>query len=539
MSAPSSLAGFLDSLPACCEVLRDYQRKQLAVTARALQLGYRRLVMQAPTGSGKTHLMAALTAAATGAQLRVLILATRTRLVRQIHERLEQFGVAHGVIAAPLPGLRNNELTVQVASADTLHRRAVSDKRMPLPPADVVVFDEAHLAGADSRRQLLDSYPDAVRIGFTATPARKSGRGLGAVFQAIVPGPSVMELIAAGMLVKPRIFNTPLVAQAELDGIPKDTSQDYQPKALGALLSRPKLVGDVVQNWLRIASGKRSIVFACSKAHGAQLTQEFTQAGVAAELLTDSDGETTREAVYARLESGQTKVLVNVFLAAYGIDLPAVECIVLARPTRSLVMFLQMTGRGMRPAPGKTDFLLIDHGRVIESLGLPHAPREWTLDEGRNVNRETRDRVRKHLEEQPRNCPDCKHMWLVSEEGPSCRNCGWAAAPRPRAVRVEDAELAELDQSESRTTSQSPAVVQFYREALGDYARQKPQVWQERPNTARAASWHATREKFRLTEYRVPSAYWAQPPEQPSEATAGWLKYRRIRFAKARQRAAA
>jgi superfamily II DNA or RNA helicase len=411
---------------------------------------------------------------------------------------------------------------------------------MPLPAADVVVFDEAHLAGARSRIELLDSYPDAVRIGFTATPARKSGRGLGSVFQAIVPGPSVVELIAAGMLVKPRIFNVPVVSQAELDAMPKDTAQDYQPKALGELLSRPRLVGDVVQNWLRIAAGKRTIVFACSKAHGAQLVQEYQQAGVAAELLTDSDGEATREAVYARLESGQTKVLVNVFLAAYGIDLPAVECIVLARPTRSLVMMLQMVGRGMRPAPGKTDFLLIDHGRVIESLGLPHAPREWSLDEKRNVSREARDSVRKFAQEQPRNCPDCKHMWLVSEEGHSCRHCGWAPAPRPQGVRVQHAELGELDyENQPRTTSQSPEVVKFYCEALGDYARMKPDVWREKPNKARYASWYATKEKFHLTEERVPSAYWMLPPEQPSEATAGWLKYRRIRFAKSRARAAA
>ena len=534
-------AGFLDALPASCDVLRDYQREQLAATVQALHAGYCRIVLQAPTGSGKTHLAAAITAAASQAGLRVLILATRTRLVRQIHERLAEFGVSHGVIAAPLPELRNHASAVQVASADTLHRRAVADGRMPLPPADVVLFDEAHLAGADSRLGILDSYQQALRIGLTATPARKSGRGMGDVFEALIPGPSVPELIAAGMLVRPRVFNVPVVTAAELKALPKDAANDYQAAALGDLLSRPKLVGDVVQNWLRIAAGKRSIAFACNKAHGAQLVQEYLQAGVAAELLTDADSEATREEAIARLENGQTRVVVNCFLMSYGVDLPTVECIVLARPTRSLVMYLQMVGRGMRPAPDKADFLLIDHGHCVDSLGLPHVPRDWSLDAHRNVNNEAREQYsRKSSEEKPRTCPECSHAWLVSEEGDRCRECGWVSAPKPRRIEVQDAELGELDcDNAARITSQSPQVLQFFRESLGDYARMKPEKWTASPNTARAACWYATREKFELSEERVPSLYWALLPLPPSSATVGWLKYRRIRYAKSRARAAA
>jgi superfamily II DNA or RNA helicase len=117
-------------------VLRPYQREQLATAAQALHSGNRRLVLQAPTGSGKTHLIAAIVAAACQHALRVLILATRTRLVRQIHDRLGEFGVQHGVVAAPLPHLRHNALAVQVASVDTLHRSCILEKRIPLPPPD-------------------------------------------------------------------------------------------------------------------------------------------------------------------------------------------------------------------------------------------------------------------------------------------------------------------------------------------------------------------------------------------------------------------
>jgi DNA repair protein RadD len=534
------LASFLDSLPASCDVLRPYQRLQVAGVAAALQAGHRRIVVQAPTGSGKTHKIAAIAAAGCQHALRVLILATRTRLVRQIHERLEAFGVLHGVIAAPLPQFRHDGRTVQVASADTLHRRALVDKRMPLPSAEVVVFDEAHLAGADSRLAILESYPHAVRIGMTATPARKSGRGLGAVFDALVSGPSVLELIAAGMLVRPRVFNTPLVTTTELEAVPKDAANDYQPKALGALLTRAKLVGDVVQNWLRIAGGKRTLCFAVNKAHGAQLVQEFAQAGIPAELLTDADSETTREAVMARLEAGSTQVLVNCVLMSYGVDLPTVECIVLARPTRSVVMYLQMVGRGMRPAPGKTDFLLIDHGRVVESLGLPHGLREWTLDDTRNVNSEAREQhTRKSTEEKPRTCPECRHMWLVSEQGEACRECGWVPAPKPKAVAVEAAELGELEWDEQPPmTPHAPEVAQFYREAVHWYSGRWPDRWRERPKSGRWWAWSQTRQKFGFAESApMPRGFWDVEPAPTSAVTSGWLKSQLIRYAKRRRAA--
>jgi superfamily II DNA or RNA helicase len=444
------------------------------------------------------------------------------------------------VIAATLPELRDYGCTVQVASVDTLHRRCISGRRMPLPAADVVVFDEAHLAAAESRLTVLDSYPGAIRIGFTATPARKSGRGLGAVFEALIPGPAILELIAAGKLVRPKIFNRPLATVAELEELPKDAAQDYQPKALGELLSRPKLVGDVVLNWLRIAAGRRSIVFACNKAHGAQLTQEFTQAGIAAELLTDSDSESTREEVYGRLESGRATVLVNVFLAAYGIDLPTVECIVLARPTRSLAMFLQMVGRGMRPAPGKSDFLLIDHGRCVDTLGLPHSPREWTLDDKRNVNTEARERLaRNATEEKPRTCPDCAHVWLVSELGEACRECGWLPAPRPKAVAVQGAELGELLESDvARLTEHASEVAQFYREAVFWYGARWPDRWRDRPKSGRWWAWSQTREKFDFNErLGMPRRFWDMAPTPTTEPVNGWLKSQQIRYAKRRRAA--
>lgn len=534
-----SLSTYLDVLPPWCDVLHDDQREMVAKVAEALRAGHMRVIVQAVTGFGKTHVLTALTLAFQLAGLRVLILATRTRLVRQIHERLTSANVHHGVIAAALSGMMDRFATAQVASVDTLYRRCLVDKHVPLPFADVIIFDECHQAAAESRLAILAQYPHALLFGFSATPARKSGRPLSDVFETIILGPKTTELIASGRLVKPRIFSVPAATKAELDALPKDNTGDYQAGAAAELMSKAKLLGDVLQNWLRIANGKRTLVFAINKKHGAALIEEFQRAGIAAELLTDQDDDETREAVISRLSSGETTVVVNCFLMAYGVDIPNVECVVLARPTRSVVMFLQMVGRGLRTAPGKTSCIVVDHGRVVENLGRPTDDFDWSLEDGGNVNRQAAEaQSRKKVDERPRTCEECSYTWAVSEEGSACPNCGWAAAPRAKLIPVEAADLVELGSRVSTASSAfSPEVQAFFREALGDYANSKPDVWNQAPNKARAASWHATREKFELQADRIPSIYWELQPIPPSTATVGWLKYRRIKFARSRAHA--
>ena len=530
---------WLDVLPAGADCLRGYQRQQIAEIAAELHSGHRRILAQAPTGAGKTHIIATVTMAAVAAELRVLVLATRTRLVRQTHGRLDDFDIPHGVIAAPLPYLRNYSARVQVASVDTLYRRAIVDSKIPLPSADVVIFDEAHLCTAETRLRILDSYPQALRLGLTATPARKSGRSLGSAFDCMIAGPSIRTLTAAGVLVPTRIFNTPIITAKELRAIPKDTDNDFKVGPLGEMLSRPKLVGDVVGNWLRIASHKRTICFAVNKAHGAALLDSFRQQGVAAEMLTDADDEETRDEVIARLESGQTSVVINCFLLAYGVDVPSVECIVLARPTRSLTMYLQMVGRGLRAAPGKTHCIVIDHGHVVENLGLPQSDYEWSLDADRNVNVEAlKSSSRKASAEQTRTCGQCNALWLTTEHGDTCPECGWVAPQRSKAITVENADLDEIADAIEVTVT-DPRVERFYREALGWNLKYKPYKWRESENKVRGACWYATREKFKFAaSVGIPSRFWRLESLPCSVDVGGFLKYRDIKWARGRRKAA-
>lgn len=530
---------FLDVLPACADCLYDYQRRQLQELRAVIAGGVRRVLVQLPTGGGKTHEIAAIVACALAVDLRVLILATRTRICWQIHERLEAFQIPHGVIAAALPDLNWRAGAIQIASVDTLYRRSIVDERLPLPDADALIFDEAHLALGESRIALLDRYPQALHLGLTATPAKISGRSLRERFDALLLGPTVKELVALGRLVPTRIFSAPVITTSELAAIAKDAKTgDYAPGELGASMSRPKLVGDVVSNWLRIANGKRTLCFACNKAHGAALLAEFLQAGIAAELLTDQDSEPDREAAIYRLETGATKIIVNCFLLSYGTDIPSVECIVLARPTRSVVLYLQTTGRGMRPHPGKDHVILIDHGRVVENLGMPDEDFGWSLDDRTNVNRaaSAAAKRRMHSAENPRTCPECSHIWLVSEEGHACSCCGWVPVPPAKQVSTLECELIEM-----RTAPMNGDVGEiemFFRQALGDAQRREPQKWRERPNTVRSAMWYKTCEKFKLPTptYPFPKGIWKLSSLPPSAAVAGWLHSQRIAYRKRRER---
>ena len=535
--APIAAPGWLDVLPPQAECLRGYQTSIVSDVAAALTR-FRRVLLQSATGSGKTTIFAIITAAAMLAGLRVLILATRTRLVRQIHERLDDFDVAHGVIAAGMPGYTRWSSPVQVASVDTLYRRSVAANKMPLPLANLVIFDEAHLALGASRQALLDSYPNAVILGVTATPAKTSGATLRDQFDTLVMGPSVTELIEAKFLCKPRIFAKPVMTTSELKEIRTDSkSGDFATGELSAMMSRPKLVGDVVENWLRIANGKRTLVFACDKGHGAELVQRFRQAGIAAEQLTDSDDEATREEAIARLEAGTTTVLVNCFLLSYGIDIPKVDCVVLARPTRSLVLYLQAVGRGMRPAEGKDHMILIDHGRVVESLGLPTYDREWSLDDAVNVNQQAKLVTdRQSTEERPVTCkePQCGRMWVRSEEGSNCPECGWTPTPKRKVVETSDADLAEMP---AQLDPQAENMERFFREAVSWYAKRWPDRWQAKPNSGRYWAWVKTREKFKRPEdERMPSPFWRLEFLPCGPETAGWLKSEMIRYAKGQQK---
>jgi len=204
-------------------------------------------------------------------------------------------------------------------------------------------------------------------------------------------------------------------------------------------------------------------------------------------------------------------------------------------------MFLQMVGRGLRPSleTGKRDCILIDHGHVVENLGLPQSDFGWSLDDTRNVSREASTRV-KSVAEAMRTCRECSAIWLTSELGHACPECGWKSLPKSKRIAAQEADLEEMVDAEAPTTLHDQRVICFYREACGDFAKRKADQWMERPKSLRWAAWCETRAKFRFPETtKKPGKYWDLEPFAPSDAVSGWLHHRRIKFAKSRDKARA
>lgn len=389
-------------------------------------------MLQMPTGSGKTELAKQIIENATSKGKRVFFTCPRIELIKQTSARFLKYGIDHGVIQA------NHVMTapdkpVQVCSIQTLNRRLWNN-------FDLIIIDEAHGAAAPIyRKYLARRQPDGyIMIGLTATPYT---RGLGAhahevngpLFEELIVGATIRELIDQGYLVDVEVWAP---SEPDLSGI-KTVAGDYEEKALAERTNRPDLVGDVVKHWLRLANNGRTICFAVNIAHSKAIVEQFVAAGVAAEHIDAYTPDAERDEILGRLRAGETRVVSNVSLLAEGFDLPTIECMILARPTKSLTRYIQMVGRALRPAPGKTRALILDHSGTVRRLGWPTDDLAEGLDDGKRRNRQY---IRR--EALPRVCPKCAYVKRPKEH--VCPRCGFAPQKQP-GVSVEDGELSRVE----------------------------------------------------------------------------------------------
>jgi DNA repair protein RadD len=353
--------------------LRSYQVDVLADVDRAVAAGQRHVLLVAPTGSGKTIVAGRLIRNTVDRGQRVLIFAHRREIISQTSLKLLAEDIEHGIIQSGFPP--HLHFPVQVATIQTLAARTRS-RRLELPAADLVIVDEAHHSTARTYRAVIAAYPDAILIGLTATPCRGDGRGLGGIFDVIIECPQVAELTARGHLV-PAVIYAP-AERLNLRGV-QVRQGDYVEAQLAARVDRDDLVGDIVTQWHRHAEQRRTVVFATGVRHSMHIAAEFRRAGVCAEHVDGSTPKDERDAILARLASGETTVVTNCMVLTEGFDLPVMGCIVLARPTRKMGLYRQMIGRGLRPAEGKVDCTVLDHAGAVFVHGFPDDPVEWTL----------------------------------------------------------------------------------------------------------------------------------------------------------------
>ena len=356
-------------------MLRDYQIEICEKVNEAFEV-HRSVMMQMPTGTGKTVVLASLVKQYLNrdADCSVLIVAHRIELIEQTGTFLNHFGIDYGMIAG---GKRPAVLKrVMVASVQTLSKNLDID----LAPS-LVVIDEAHHALAKTYQMLWTAWPEAKFLGLTATPYRMSGEGFTDLFEVLVDSWSVKQFIADGWLSPYDYYSIrpDSEEQQEIDSLKKRGADgDFQMKELREKLDVRPSIERLFESFERFAFDKKGIIYAIDIAHAEHIAEYYRLQGVNAVAISSKTPAKERaEVIRTFKDENRIQILVSVDLFSEGFDCPDVEFIQLARPTLSLAKYLQMVGRGLRPCKGKQCCMIIDNVGLYRTFGLPSVDRDW------------------------------------------------------------------------------------------------------------------------------------------------------------------
>jgi superfamily II DNA or RNA helicase len=494
--------------------LRPYQTDAVAEIARTITAGPKRIILVAPTGSGKTVIGADIIKSAVEAYQRVLLITHRREIIQQTSNKLNALGIRHGIILA---GVSPRQLEpVQIASVQTLFQRAIRTDKMLLPIAHVLVIDECHHCPAQTYQQIIDAYPDATLLGLTATPCRGDGRGLGGIFQTIIETPQVAELIEQGYLVKTRVYAP---VNPDLKGV-RTQAGDYVEAQLAARMDIPKLIGDIVTHWHKYSERRSTVCFAVNVAHSIHMRDEFVKSGVRAEHIDGGTPKAERDAALARLASGETELISNCMVLTEGWDMPEVGCCILARPTKKMGLYRQMIGRVLRPADGKPDAIILDHSGAVFRHGFAEDPVEWTLDLDHRAQSPTHvARCEKGWGSRLLECSQCGAIRVAGEP---CPACGFLPKRPPRDVFVAHGDLGLVQGGRAQPHAYDPIERAEWHGQLAYIAQQR----------GYKPGWvaHQYKQKFGCFP-----AWGSQPLLiMPTPEVLSWVRSRMIAFAKAR-----
>src|ERR1700737_3869936 len=479
--------------------LRPHQINLLYQIDAAISANWYRIVAQAPTGSGKTKIAAYRLRRIQAAGKRAIFIVPALSLIDQTVEMLWAEGVRDvGVIQADHI-LTNYARPIQVASVQTLQRRQI-------PDADEIIIDEVHKWFKLYPKLLANPRFESVPIiGFSPTPWRG---GLGRYFQKLIIGATTKDLIEDGYLSGFRVFAP---ASPDLSGV-STIAGDYHEGELGQAMNKTVLVADVVTTWLERAQGRPTLCFAVDRAHAKNLQAKFIEAEVPAAYIDCYTGAPERNVIARQFHAGDVQVVCNVGCLTTGIDWD-VRCIILARPTKSEMLFVQMIGRGLRTADGKDDCLVLDHSDNHLRLGFVTDIHHEKLDDGR----ERQKAEPKNIEALPKKCPKC--TFLKPPKLLICPACGFKPEPKCK-IENKDGELVEFAARGVRTATKSADRISFYRE-LKYFANVR----------GYKSGWIAHKYKERFGDWPKGLDHWSPLP--PSPTMLGWIRSRQIAFAKA------
>ena len=416
--------------------LDEYQERAVNEVRASLAAGGRRILLEAPTGTGKTVIAMAITELSARRGTRVGFITSGRQLIYQMARKAEESGLDYSVLMANSRYEWNPDAQCLIISKDTLDARR---GKMYWNQPDIYIVDECDVCLSEKWRKLLKK--SRYTVGLTATPVSGKGEGLGFYYDSMVKVAKYSELIESGRLVDITKCFSPY--RPDLVG-GKKSGGDWNQHWLGERMNRQRLVGDIVQHWQRLGEDRPTVAFCVDKKHTAAVCEAFKDAGVPSEYILDETTQFERDEIFKRVELGETKVLVNCATLTRGWDLPCVSCCILAKPTRRVRLYLQMVGRVLRAHHTKDDAILIDHSGSVWEHGWPTEDREWTREGG-----EPREQQRQPGEqgEQPeRLCPQCG--LILPGYASSCTNCGWKRLQREQMAEAEDGTLRSVKKRE-------------------------------------------------------------------------------------------
>lgn len=421
--------------------LRDYQKKLIDGCRNAMVGGQMRVVAYLPTGGGKTAVACGMIKNAVARGKKVAFVCNRNQLIRQTSRVFDEQGIPHGIIQGE--NTRDIWAQVLVCSIQTVAKRG-------LPGVDLLILDECHACPGTK------AYHDVMRgkyvIGLTATPYQ---RGMGAhiapfagpLFQSVVVGADMKDLIRSGNLVKADVWapDVPDLSSVRI------VAGDYKEDQLSEAMNKPQLVGNVVEHWLHLANGKKTMAFTVDIAHSQSMCRQFIASGVNAVHVDYHMDQHTREAIYKEYRDGATTLLCNCALLSEGADFPACEVLILARPTKSKVRYAQMFGRVLRPSPGKDRAIVLDHSGASLSLGMPWDFSVTHLDDGKPKKSSSRKEVAEKPVPVPKLCAKCSYLKPAGVR--ICPSCGTEPCKQSE-VEHTDGELKKIgDKAKKKVTA--------------------------------------------------------------------------------------
>lgn len=421
--------------------LRDYQEKLRQDASHAVARGKKRVLLYMATGAGKTITAIDIMIRAIKKGKRVMFVVRQSVLVPQTLEKLKAHKVGH-LVAICKSGFDSGHWTgsgakpIVLAGVKSLETRFKKGVIGSLPPADLIILDEAHNTIAPEYDFLFRNYPDAVILGLTATPFRLNPQeSMEDRYEELVIGPQTYELVNEGYLVPPEVYKLP-EGSLNLDEV-SVIAGDFDEEQLAIKCNTPAMIEAMIREWRIRALNLPTIVFAVNVEHAKAIRDAFEAEGIPAVTVIDKTSIAERGVIFKAFQEGRIKILTSVGALCEGFDVPEIKCVVLARPTQSLSMYIQMVGRGLRPAPGKTHCVVLDQALNHYRHGHPLEPlKNLTLTKQKPV------KVAGPSKPSTKQCPACD--FTLSLNARKCKKCDFVFESKKRFELPVRMELATV-----------------------------------------------------------------------------------------------